>query len=100
MQQLARQHSLDAVRTLIERLSDPDGRIAVVAANAILERAWGKTKEMRPEEGQQAQIDLSSLSGAELALLMRLVDSGRLRSAEPTDQVGEPSPVIDAEPAE
>src|SRR5262245_35722897 len=29
-QALARQHSLDAIRTLVERMRDPDGRIAVV----------------------------------------------------------------------
>jgi hypothetical protein len=43
-QQLARQHSLEAVQTLVERLRDPDGRIS------LLERAWGKVREAKPEE--------------------------------------------------
>src|SRR5215469_12422881 len=90
-QQLARAHSLDAVNTLVERLRDPDGRIAVVAANSILERAWGKVREQKPEEHKQASIDLQSLSAAELALLMRLIDSGRLRSEEPAE--GQPAVV-------
>ncbi|HEX3401070.1 MAG TPA: hypothetical protein VHT74_12165 [Acetobacteraceae bacterium] len=68
------------MRTLIDRLRDSDGRIAVVAANSILERAYGKVKEMRPEDGRKADIDLSALSNAELALLMELVASGRLRA--------------------
>jgi hypothetical protein len=64
---------------LIERLHDPNGRIAVVAANSILERAFGKVRAARPEDQPKAQIDLSGLSSAELALLVRLVESGRLR---------------------
>jgi hypothetical protein len=47
-----------------------------VAANSILERGFGKPREQNPEELQQAQIDLSTLTSAELALLMKLVDSG------------------------
>jgi hypothetical protein len=81
-QQLARQHSLEAVQTLVERLRDPDGRIAVVAANSLLERAWGKVREAKPEEHRQAHVDLSVLTDVELALLVRLADSGRLVSVE------------------
>ena len=56
-----------------------------MAANSILERAYGKVREQKPEEQQHAAIDLSALSNAELGLLMKLVESGRLRSApEPT----------------
>jgi len=77
-QQLARSHSLEAVQTLVERLRDPDGRIAVVAANSILERAWGKVREAKPEEHKVASIDLSKLNDAELDLLLKLADSGRL----------------------
>lgn len=80
---LARAASPDAMQTLIARLADPDGRIAVVAANSILERAWGKVKEAKPEEQQQASIDLSQLRGPELALLLKLVESGRLVAAAP-----------------
>jgi hypothetical protein len=77
---LAREASPEAIRVLIERLHDPDGRIAVVAANSILERAFGKVREARPEDEPKAAFDLSSLSDAELALLIKLVESGRLRS--------------------
>jgi hypothetical protein len=95
---LARRHSPDAMRTLIRNLSHEDGRIAVVAANSLLERAWGKVREQKPEEQKQANIDLSTLSGSELALLVKLVDSGRLRCAEP-ETSDQPPPVIDAEPS-
>ena len=68
---------LEAVQALIERLHDPDARIVV--ANSLLERAWGKVREQKPEDVQQAQIDLSTLSEAELAIMVKLVESGRLR---------------------
>jgi len=91
---LARKSSPDAMRTLIKCLNDPDSRTAVVAANSILERAWGKVREQKPEEHKQASIDLSKLTGAELALLVKLADSGRLVAAEeePTEPL-----TIDAE---
>jgi hypothetical protein len=84
---LARTHSAEAMMTLVTRLKDPDGRIAVVAANSVLERAWGKVREMKPEEQEKAQIDLSKLSAAELQLLMNLVESGRLQPAPLQDEV-------------
>jgi hypothetical protein len=95
-QRYARENSMKALRTLVERLDDPDGRIAVVAANSILERAWGKTREQRPEEQPQAHIDLSKLSAAELKILTDLALSGRLNAAPSTDPDVSP-PVIDAQ---
>jgi hypothetical protein len=77
-QQLARQHSVDAVRTLVERLHDPDGRVAVVAANSLLDRGWGKPREQQPAQQEQVHIDLTRLSDEELGILVRLVQSGRL----------------------
>jgi hypothetical protein len=83
---LARKASPAAMRTLIRNLDHEDGRIATMSASLVLERAWGKPREMKPEEQQKASIDLTSLSDAELALLMKLVDSGRLRAMpEPVD---------------
>ena len=38
-------------------------------------------REQKPEELAQAQIDLSTLSAAELAIMVKLVESGRLRAA-------------------
>ena len=79
--QIAREASPEAMRVLVQRLHDLDGRVAVVAAERLLERAWGKVREMKPEEQPQARIDLSKLSNAELGVLMKLVTSGRLVAA-------------------
>ena len=79
---LARANSPAAMRVLIERLNDPDGRIAVMSASLILERAWGKVKEAKEEPQSEAHIDLSQLTTAELAILIKLADSGRLGGTE------------------
>jgi hypothetical protein len=79
---LARKSSPEAMRTLIRALQNPDQRVAVVAANSILERAWGKVKEAKEEPQPEAHVDLSQLTAAELAILAKLVDSGRLGGTE------------------
>jgi hypothetical protein len=95
-QRLAREHSVDAVMTLIERLSDRDGKVAIAAAVAILERAWGKVREAQPEnEEPPAQIDLSVLTDSELQLLVKLVESDRWRPA-PTNGSFDTPRIIEA----
>lgn len=97
-QKFAREHSMEALQALVERLHDPDGRIVVVAANSILERAWGRAREQKPEEQEQARIDLSKLSSAELGVLMGLVASGRLVAAPDAPlESGEADQVIEGE---
>jgi hypothetical protein len=86
--QAARKASPRALATLIRHLDHPDGRVAVTAASLILERAWGKPKEMRPEEEEQQSLDVSALTDLELRVLMQAIQSGRLRSVaadEPAD---------------
>jgi hypothetical protein len=77
--QLARKASPAAMRTLIERMGDADSRVSVMAASLVLERAWGKPREAEPEEREDARIDLSKLSRAELDVLVKLVDRGGLQ---------------------
>jgi hypothetical protein len=91
---LARENSPEAMRTLISRLHDSDGRIAVMSASILLERAWGKVREMKPEERQQMSIDLSALSAAELKILTGLALSGRLRSV-PSNEPDDAAPTIE-----
>ena len=47
----ARQAAPDAVRRLIELTRSEDERVAAVACNGILDRAFGKPKEFNPAEG-------------------------------------------------
>jgi hypothetical protein len=94
---LAREAAPEAVQVLIHRMHDSDGRVAIVAATAVLERAYGKVKEMQLEQQAPAHIDLSQLSNAELTILVQLAASGRLRAAsdaQPAAEIeGEVDPV-------
>jgi hypothetical protein len=84
--QLARAAGPKAIAKLIERLDSDDERISVVAATAILERAYGKPREMDMKDTQgRTIIDLSKLSPAELELLMKLAKSGAVRPADDVD---------------
>jgi hypothetical protein len=86
---LARQHSTQAIQTLIDHMDHEDPRIALVAAQAVLERAWGKPREVDLNEVRERMtIDLSALSQAELVLLMKIAKSGALRPAEPETSAG------------
>jgi hypothetical protein len=81
-QQLAREHALDAVRALVERLSDPDGAVALAAANSLLTWAFGKPGEQKLDGEQQAKIDLSKLTDEELSILVRVAENDRLGVAD------------------
>jgi hypothetical protein len=50
VQALARQHTEQAVRTLVEALRDP--RLKVQAAQALLDRGWGRPPQTIQTEGQ------------------------------------------------
>jgi hypothetical protein len=68
-----------------------------VSASILLERAWGKPREHKPEE-ERHHIDLRALSAAELKILVDLAESRRLK-AIPSDApaTGEvEAPTIDA----
>jgi hypothetical protein len=85
---LARQNSTRAMQTLIDLMSSEDQRIAMLAAQSVLERAWGRAKEVDPNASQQRSvIDLSRLAPHELELLMKLARSGAIRPAA-DDPVG------------
>jgi hypothetical protein len=46
--------------TLIRNLNHEDGRISTMSASLILERVFGKPREMKPEEQEKAHIDLTA----------------------------------------
>ena len=81
---LARKASPAAVRVLIEKMNSLDERVAIVAAQAVLERAWGKPKELDLRELNQGamRLDFSKLSREEIALLLRITQSGAMKRAD------------------
>ena len=86
--QLARAAGPKAIAKLIERLDSQDERISVVAATAILERAYGRPREMDMKDAQgPAIIDLSKLSPHELEVLMKIAKSIRPAEDDPVGTV-------------
>ena len=74
---LAREKSIPAVKALAKILEDPneDGRVRVVAAEAILNRAWGKREPTLNDE-PQVRLNLKALTTEELRFFLRLVERG------------------------
>ena len=78
MRELARLHGEDAINTLAEIMQNPNqtARARVAAADAILDRGWGRPQAMelyQPEnERPSTPWDLSSLTNDELRFLERL----------------------------
>src|SRR6202030_3387382 len=66
---IARQKTPEAVRRLAELMASEDERVAAVACNSILDRAWGKPKDYDPkaEEKDPLRFDPSKLSERQLA---------------------------------
>ena len=69
---IARQAAPEMVERLIQIARGRDERAATVAAQAVLDRAFGKPKEAPPVE-EASRPDLSNLSDRDLATLRRLM---------------------------
>src|SRR5271169_2953354 len=70
---LAREAAPDAVRRLIELMDSEDERVAVVACNSVLDRAFGKPKPA-VEEKDDTDARIASMSSEErLAEMTKLL---------------------------
>jgi hypothetical protein len=57
VKEAARQHTFAAIDTLVNWMKSNDGPVAVSAAKALLERAWGKPAQpLTDEEGGQLTV--------------------------------------------
>lgn len=65
---LAREASPDAMKKLISLMQSCDDRVAIMAADKVLERAYGKAKEAPPDDAAP-KIDLSKCPPEALALI-------------------------------
>jgi hypothetical protein len=71
-QRLCREASPEAARRLIQLIHSEDERVALMAADKVYERAWGKPKEYDPNAEQvqrEPTFDPSLYSSAELEQL-------------------------------
>ena len=69
---LAREHTTRAIGVLVECLGESDAKIRIQAANALLDRGWGKpTQVVSGEDGGPIRVDASA-DAALVAMLARL----------------------------
>ena len=52
LKELARKHTPKAIETLVNALSDDSGRTRVAAAEALLDRAWGRPSQQLEHSGE------------------------------------------------
>ena len=97
MRKLAGEKSLSALQTLITVMEDPkeDGRVRVVAAQAVLDRGAGKVTELVPTAPPAMTLDLARLSADQLAALRAILDSGAFVAAPEADQQPDGPPTIE-----
>jgi hypothetical protein len=74
VQRMCRQASPDAVQRLIDLTLSNDERVALLAITKLLEWGWGSPPAYKPEQdGPRFDLDLTSLSNEELAVLKKVV---------------------------
>ena len=88
---LARNYSPQATSHLIDIIQDTDNdpRVRTVAIGMILERAWGKPKEVQDDKAA-GPPDLGALNAADLAELRRI--SAKMRGGQDTPQTAPEAP--------
>lgn len=82
VRELARQHTEEAIRTLVEIATDPSqpGRARVAAAEAILDRAWGRPPQALELDAEIKGPVISQEVG--VAILQALDEVRRIREGQ------------------
>ena len=83
------------MRRLIELMVSPDERVALMAADKVLERAWGKPKEQRPDAGGRRYSEMPA--DERRREVERLIALGKEIIARETERVASLPKVIEGE---
>lgn len=89
----ARAHTAAALNVLARALRDSDARVRVVAANSILDRAWGKPAQTLTATVNRGATFLTYAQSVEMA--EGIIEAGRRTTASS----GGSGAVCDSEPA-
>ena len=81
-QAIARAHSPEAVERLVELMRCDDPRVATVACNSILDRAWGRPREMPEKLPEEALSEMTDKQLAEHTA--KLLQSGGMSARAAT----------------
>lgn len=85
VQRAAQDKSIQAIEKLGLLMSCGDERVELMAASAILDRAFGKPKEQKADDAALARPNLAALGPDDLAALRRIMAA---LVATPPDAVG------------
>jgi hypothetical protein len=81
---LAKEQAGKCVEVLTKALKSPDERVAITAANSLLDRAYGKPIAMSADVTDKLNdLDDESIMGAIAALRERLADTDDVRTHDP-----------------
>jgi hypothetical protein len=81
---LAKEQAGKCVEVLTKALSNEDQRVAIAAANSLLDRAYGKPIAMSADVTDKLNdLDDESIMGAIAALRERLADTDDVRTNDP-----------------
>jgi hypothetical protein len=77
---LAREGSVRAIGRLIELIEDKDGRIAVSAANSVLDRAFGKPTQPISGDEDKPPVGVAAVPTVEALARLSAQDRAELRT--------------------
>jgi hypothetical protein len=72
--QICREASPEAARKMVALMGSDDHRVAYMAAEKVMERAWGKPKDFDPNAQQKPPLNLGKLDPEALATLRKLLE--------------------------
>lgn len=82
----AQEKSLQAIDKLAQLMNCGDERVELMAASALLDRAFGKPKEVKADDSAASKPDLSRLTPEELSALRRVMVRLATPDAPPAEQ--------------
>ena len=77
LSELAREHTDDAVKRLVELMKSDNETVAVAASKALLDRGWGRPVELIDQTTRPGEADAASAAPDTKALMARLRQSRR-----------------------
>lgn len=91
VQEAARDNSVSAINKLAGMIDSDDERVAIIACNSILDRAFGKPKEQKTEDNQSVKPSLGALSPLQLAQFRAIMQT-LAQAATSTDSTQDVAP--------
>ena len=92
LSELAREHTDDAVKRLVELMKSDNETVAVAASKALLDRGWGRPVELIDQTTRPGEADAASAAPDTKALMARLRQGNDGRpSGEDTPEAQEPA---------